>query len=225
MYRISSRRLLSAVASAVPEHVTSGAHLRLRAEALRLLETASMLDARYAYRFVTIDGVRDGRLFLAGETLEAPWLIPKSGQLTAVACCVATLGEGLEDRVRTLFTARRAALALVLDAIGNEILMVLTRRAQDHMLAAATGRGLSMAGELRSGDPGLALNTQRTILALAAADELGISLSGGCVMRPLKSTSMVLGAGIALLQVNWSRCDHCPSRLRCRVATSASVRT
>lgn len=203
----------------------SGAHLRLRAQALRLLEAESMLDARYAFRFVTIDGVRDDLLILAGESLEAPWLIPKSGRLTAVACCVATLGEGLEDRVRTLFTARRAALALVLDSIGNEILMVLARRAQDHMRAAATGRGLSMAGELRSGDPGLALDTQRRILALAAADELGITLSSGCVMRPLKSTSMVLGAGIALREVGWSRCDPCPSRPRCRVATGARMNT
>ena len=182
-----------------------------------------MLDARYAYRFVAIDGVRDGQLILAGESLEAPLLIPKSGELTAVACCAATLGEGLEDRVRTLFAARRAALAVVLDGIGNEILMALTRRAQDHMLAAATGRGLSMAGELRSGDPGLALDTQRRILTLAAAGELGISLSIGCVMRPLKSASMVLGVGLALPKVNWSRCDHCPTRPRCRVAAGAGA--
>jgi hypothetical protein len=37
------------------------------------------------------------------------------------------------------------------------------------------------------------------------------------MMSPLKSTSMVLGVGIALPQTQWSRCDSCPSRDRCSI--------
>jgi hypothetical protein len=210
--------LLRAVADAPRHRAFSAAQGRLRAEALELLRAESVLEAGYTYRFVSIDSTNGGVLCLAGETLEAPWLLPDSGTLTAVACCVATLGEGLETRVRALFAARRAALALVLDDLGNELLFALVRLAQDRMLAAATRQGLSMAGELRSGDPGLALGTQRTVLALAGASTLRVTLSSGCVMRPLKSTSMVLGVGLALPKARWSRCDHCPRRARCRVA-------
>jgi hypothetical protein len=218
MPTVAGHILLRAVADVPRRRDCSAAQNRLRAEALELLRAEAVLEPGYSYRFVSIDRADGGVLSVAGETLEAPWLLPESGTLTAVACCVATLHEGLETRVRALFAARRAALALILDDLGNELLFALTCLAQDRMLAAATRQGLSMAGELRSGDPGLALATQGTVLALAGAETLGVTLSSGCVMRPIKSTSMVLGVGLALPKVHWSRCDHCARRARCRVA-------
>jgi hypothetical protein len=214
--------LLRAVAD-TPPRLGSAAQIRLRNEALELLRSHPVLEPRYSFRFVSIDHTNGGRFRLGGETLEAPWLLPERGTLTAIACCIATLGDGLESRVRMLFGEHRAALALVLDTVGNELLFALGRVAQDRMQRLATRQGLSMAGELRSGDPGLALSSQRTVLSLAAAESIGVTLSSGCVMWPLKSTSMVLGVGLALPKVHWSRCDHCPTRARCRVAQSADA--
>jgi hypothetical protein len=191
---------------------------RLRAEALDLAERESLVAAAYSYRIVSLESPAGDSLCLDGETIEAPWLVPTTGELTAVACGVATIGPGLETRVRELFASRRAALAVALDEVGNELLFAAARRIQDRMLSDARKRGLMMAGELRSGDPGLALETQAAILRLAGASAIGITLSNGFLMRPLKSTSMLLGVGLGLPAVKWSRCDCCPSLERCRVA-------
>lgn len=211
--------LLRAVADAPRRRPAGPVQARLRPEALELLRAEPLLEARYCHRFIDVADTGEAGLLVAGEWLDAPWLIPESGTLTAIACCVATLGERLENRIRGLFDARRASLALALDDLGNEALSALACRAQDRMLAVARRQGLSMAGELRPGDPGLALEAQRNVLAWAGAAGIGVSLSAGSVMQPIKSASMVFGVGKDLPAVHWSRCDDCATRERCHAAT------
>ena len=55
-------------------------------------------------------------------------LVPESGQLTALAVGIFTLGPALERRVTALFAERRMSLALALDKLGNELLFALSRR-------------------------------------------------------------------------------------------------
>jgi hypothetical protein len=217
--------VLRSVRTARPRAPESPIRKRLRAEALALAEHGSLVEAAYSYRIVPLERPASDALCLDGEIIEAPWLVPTSGELTAVACGVATIGPALEARVREMFASRRAALAVALDELGNELLFAVARRIQDRMLADTKKRGLMMAGELRSGDPGLALETQSAVLRLADADAIGVTLSGGFLMRPLKSTSMVLGVGLGLPAVSWSRCDYCPSLERCRVAQAGAAAT
>lgn len=193
----------------------SAARARLRREALDLVQREALVDAAYSYRVVPLDTPAKEVLCAGGEQLPAPWLLPDSGELTAIACGVCTLGSALEQRVGALFAERRASLALALDDLGNELLFAVSRRAQDRMQADATRRKLAMAGELHAGDPGLALGAQAAVLRLAQADTIGIGLTRGNLMHPLKSTSMVLGVGIDLPATTWSRCERCPSQAKC----------
>ncbi|MDE1950499.1 MAG: hypothetical protein KGI35_17915, partial [Burkholderiales bacterium] len=124
----------------------------------------------------------------------------------------------LEHFVGTLFAQRRASLAVMLDSLGNELLFALSRRVQDRILGEARRQGLTVAGELRAGDPGLQLQAQRTVLQLAGAADIGINLTPTLMMQPAKSTSIVQGVGRSLPVQTWSRCDHCRSRERCSVA-------
>jgi hypothetical protein len=150
-------------------------------------------------------------------------LVPESGQLTAIAAAVCTLGPALERRTTALFAERRTSLALALDGVGNELAFVLSRLLQDRILAEARKRQLSAAGELRAGDPGLPLAAQAAVLRLAEADSIGVSVSRGQLLQPLKSMSMVLGIGIGLPPALWSRCDACPSLTKCRMSGRAAV--
>jgi hypothetical protein len=120
-----------------------------------------------------------------------------------------------------LFAQRRASLAMALDELGNELLFDISRRAQDRMQAEVNRSGLSMSGELRAGDPGLALDAQGAVLRLACAASIGISLGDSLLMHPMKSTSMVLGVGVNLPASSWSRCDTCNSRAKCGVRLRA----
>lgn len=214
--------VLTRAEAAVPRQPLSPLRARLRREALALVRAEGLTEARASYRIVPLAAAEGGRLCLDGETLDAPWLLPPSGTLTAVACTVCTLGDALERRVSGLFAGRRAALAVALDSLANELLFILSRSVQDRILAAAGKAGLTMAGELRSGDPGLALATQATVLRLAEGEAIGVRASAGGMMHPVKSTSLVQGVGLALPAASWSRCDHCPSRARCAVAAQAA---
>jgi hypothetical protein len=190
---------------------------RLRREALDLARAEDLVDAAYSYRIVPLDAPAAPTLQAGGEILHAPRLLPESGQLTALACAVCTLGARLEQRVTSLFAARRASLALALDELGNELLFAASRRVQDRMLADANRRGLSMAGELRAGDPGLALEAQAAVLRLAQSESIGVRVGAEQLMQPLKSISMVMGVGIDLPPAQWSRCDDCPRREKCKL--------
>jgi hypothetical protein len=215
--------ILRAVATAPLRGRPSPVRERLRQKALAVAREPGLVDAAYSYCIVPLEIPAADWLHAGGERLHAPWLLPESGTLTAIACGVCTLGPAFERRISELFAARQASLAMALDELGNELLFAVSRRAQDRMLADAARRKLCMAGELRPGDPGLALDAQAAVLRLAQAENIGVSLGSGGLMHPVKSCSMVMGIGIDLPPVQWSRCDQCPTRDKCRVVERAAA--
>jgi hypothetical protein len=196
---------------------------RFRRDVIDLVERESLLNAAYCYRIVPLDEPPSHVLRAGGEALDALRLVPKSGQLTAVAVGICTLGPALERRATALFAERRMSLALALDKLGNELLFALSRRVQDRIVIEALKAGLTAAGELRAGDPGLPLAAQTAVHRLAGADTIGVSVTQGQVLHPLKSMSMVLGIGIDLPPVRWSRCDDCPSAPKCTMSGRIAV--
>ena len=197
---------------------------RYRRDALDLIEREDLIDAAYCYRIVPLDEPPNACLRAGGESLDAMRLVPESGQLTAVAAAICTLGPALEQRITALFTERRTSLALALDGLGNELLFALSRRLQDRIVIAARKAQLTMAGELRPGDPGLSLKAQPAVLRLAGADTIGVRVTQGQLLHPLKSMSMVLGIGVDLPPARWSRCDDCPSASKCRMSGRHDIR-
>lgn len=210
--------LLRAASSAplMAQTRASPARARLRAEALALARAEALVEPVASWRIVPLDAPPAATLRAGGEVLHAPRLLPPSGRLTALGCAVCTLGPELEQRVRALFAARRASLALALDELGNELLFELARRTQDRLHAAVARRGWTMAGELRAGDPGLDLAAQPAVLRLADAAAIGVVANAQLLMQPHKSTSMVHGVGVDLPPAAWSRCDDCSHRPKCR---------
>ena len=215
---------LRKIAALMSDEDTGARAARVQAEAMELIRRERLVEASWSYQIVPLGAPPGEVLYADGEAFHAPWLVPETGELTALACAVCTLGPRLEQRVTELFASRQASLALSLDRLGNVLLLALGRLMQDRLFADTARRGLSMAGELRAGDPGLALDAQGAVLRLAQASEIGVTLTSGQVMRPVKTTSMVLGVGIDLPPARWSRCDHCPSRPNCRVARQADAR-
>ena len=199
----------------------SPVRVRLRADALALVRAEALISPAYSYRIMPLQAPAAPLLRAGGESLEAPWLLPDSGELTALACCVCTIGPQLEQRVRQLFGERRASLGTALDELGNELLLEVSRRAQDRIQVDVKRDGLSMSGELRAGDPGLALDAQGAVLRLADAQSIGVTVGESLLMHPMKSASMVLGVGVALPASAWSRCDGCNSRERCGARSRA----
>ena len=218
MPELKSRTLLREVRAEQAQHGAFPARERFYREAEDLVERENLAAPAFSFAIAPLEAPAAEMLQVGGESLYAPRLKPEAGELTALACGVVTLGPALERRVASLFAEKCYSLALALDDIGNQLLLAATRRAQDGMLAAARKQKLTMAGELRPGDPGLPLQAHSLVLRLADAASIGVEVTRGHALKPLKSISMVLGAGIDLPPARWSRCDDCPSRMKCRVA-------
>ena len=191
---------------------------RRRAAAVDEVCAEALVEPAWRVRIVALDAPPEAILRAGGQCLHAPRLLPASGRLTALGAVACTLGPRLEERVRAHFAARRPAAALALDELGTALLLALVRHAQDRLVAQAARRGLSVAGELAAGDPGLALDAQATVLQLADGAAIGMRASAAGALHPLKSCTSVHGVGIELPAAPWSRCDACPSAPRCTIA-------
>ncbi len=199
----------------------SAVRTRYRERAMELVAAERLgRHSKMSFRIVPLDfpATDSGELWVKGEMLYAPRLLPESGKLTALAFGVGTLGAEFEHRISTLFGERKASLAVALDSLANELLMDVSRRPQDRILAAAQKQGLDVSGELHAGDPGLDLSAQGLVLRMAEAHSVGVHVSAGLLLNPLKSTSVVFGVGENLPAATWSRCDECRSRPKCGFA-------
>lgn len=200
-----------------PPEGLSPVRARLRRNAIALIGDEGLVEASYSYNIIPLDRPAAATLHAGGEAIHAPRLLPESGELTAIGAGVCTLGPKVEARTTALFAEKRGSLALALDSVASEMLFALGRRVQDRMLAETTRRRLTMAGELRAGDPGLDISEQAAVLRLAGATSIGVALFKSHLMTPLKSASWVLGVGRNLPAASWSRCDACPSQAKCGV--------
>ena len=209
---------LLAVTRAPRTVVRTPAADKLRQRAIDLAAADGLGLGSYAFRIVPIDAEDDGMLSLGEEKLFAPWLVPEQGQLTALGVGLATLGPKLAERVTALFAERQASLALALDQLGSELLFATSARLEVRLRSQVRRDKLSVSGELRPGDPGLALEAQQALMRMMAPVTLGINLHNGALLHPLKSVSVIYGVGVDLPAVTWSRCDLCPSKSKCSKA-------
>ncbi|MDK9696046.1 MAG: hypothetical protein OEL76_06635 [Siculibacillus sp.] len=221
MARIRTLDVLAPVAATVV--ATGSITARFRTEAIDLARAEGLGRATLVHRIVELDRIDDEVLVAGGERFHAPRLLPESGELTALAFGAATLGRALPERVSALFAERRMSLGLALDAIGNLMLLEASRLLQDAVMAAVRRAGLTMAGELRPGDPGLALEAQAAVVRLSGAATAGLGVTASSALHPAKSTTVVYGVGRDLPAVGWSRCDDCRSRPTCRVVREAAL--
>lgn len=196
---------------------------RFRAQAIEYARAHGIGRARMAFDLAALEGPVGPVLSAGGAVFDAPRLVPISGELTMLAFGCCTVGAEIGAEIATLFAQRRVSLALALDRLGNQMLREASRLMQDAILAHVRRRGLTMAGELRPGDPGLALEAQRDVLRLAGASAIGVACSAGLSLTPLKSSSVVYGVGRDLPKATWSRCDDCRSRDKCALFARAAA--
>lgn len=183
--------------------------------AIELAEAERLTVGGYAFRFLPLDEQREGHFRVGGEWFEAPDMVPECGEITAFVVGVATIGAALEERVQSLFGERKPGLALGLDNLGTEMLFATSSGLEARAKAAARRRELVISGELRPGDPGLELDAQAPLLRLLGLEKLEVHLSDGFLLKPMKSTTVIYGAGVDLPERKWKRCDNCRSKDKC----------
>jgi len=155
----------------------------------------------------------EARLLLGRERLVAPAFTFRIENNVAAAAC--TIGPALEQRVAELFRSGERLLALELDALGNERLFCLAKRALAAIERETKRRGQRLGDERYPGDPGMGLEEQPRILELADAASKGIHSTPGGMLLPVKSMSFLVPLGTTLRKSSGGPCNRCPSRARC----------
>ena len=191
---------------------------RARDEALEMIEREALARPAFGYRIFPVQTVRGEAIDVGDAVLDAPVLAAEAGELTAVAAAACTLGSAMQERISALFATRRRSLALALDTVANEVLFRLADRAFATIRREARRAGLGIGIEAGPGDPGVPLEQQAGVLALADAARIGVHTTGAGMLAPMKSLSFLVALGPNLRRrAARARCNCCPSRDRCAV--------
>lgn len=144
---------------------------------------------------------------------------------THVAIGVCTLGARITAEIRKRFAAKQPAQAMIIDELGTLALYRLGEIFEKLMQGKAAQMGLQISGPLNPGEDGFDLGEQSTVLQIAGAADIGVSLTGGAMLSPEKSLTTMVGMGKRMLR--WTRaetCTHCRARERCAFRQAATER-
>lgn len=186
-----------------------------------LADLEEVAEPAACYEAHAIERVLHERLELAGGVRIG------SGPLTSVVAgadelyvAVCTLGVALDERIRQHRDEGRYLEMLLLDELGSwavdQVREQLYARISDEVSAC----GRHLGGALSPGESSeWPIREQRRLFRLVDAAQIGVTLGPGDLMSPIKSISIVCGAGGEPLSgAAVSRCHYCSIRDRCRYA-------
>lgn len=181
-------------------------------------EGLALARPAYLYRTFEVQKVRHNSLVVDGGSIGDEWFASMLAPSRLLALGICTIGHKLEERARAYTTSGAGALGFFLDSVGTG-LVELTRCA---LLAdldqLAAEREFESSIPLSPGDTQWPLAQQRTIFELLPTQKLGVTLTPGLVMTPLKSVSLAVGFGPDMgSAAEGSACDYCDIRDRCQL--------
>ncbi|HTV12549.1 MAG TPA: hypothetical protein VME20_11895 [Acidimicrobiales bacterium] len=186
--------------------------------AARALELSrGWLHPRAAVRYVVVMGRKHHKIMLEDGV---PWALSavQADQLSSacqLAAVVCTIGPQLEEKASLEFK-RDPALAVAIDAVGSAALHRLQVWACQRVEQQAARRSWHASLPLSPGVGGWDLVAgQRQLFGIVDAARIEVTLTASSMMRPLKSTSFVLGLGPGLA-TEGTECDLCELADICR---------
>lgn len=167
-------------------------------------------------RRLRVESVGHDRISLeGGARLSGPLVVEHLGRAETVVVMLCTVGSALEEEAHRVSSAD-LGLGLALDAVGSAAAYALSAAACNVVEEEAGAAGLETGLPLSPGMEGWDVESgQRQLFALIDPERIGVAVSTGLEMRPLKSTSSVIGIGAGLAGAG-SVCDHCALRDTCR---------
>ena len=195
----------------------------LRARLARVLdEVGAIVDPVGCYRAYPIEALVHERFHLAGGARigggPVASVVAGAEELYIALCSV---GATLDERVREYRARGRYFEMLVLDELGSWAVDQMRHQLYDRVQAEMAERGWRTSSPLSPGESAWPIREQRIIFKLLDAAEIGVELGPACLMSPLKSLSLVFGAGgRAMGSEGLTNCDFCSIKDSCRYATT-----
>jgi uncharacterized 2Fe-2S/4Fe-4S cluster protein (DUF4445 family) len=110
--------------------------------------------------------------------------------------CLITLGKEISEKISEHFSERRYLEGMLSEAISNNVLFNYSRDLYIRIVDAAKSKRLGLTRRLTPGDGKLDITSQRAILEMfKEKGSLGVTLTEGCMLSPIKSLAYIYGTG------------------------------
>jgi cobalamin-dependent methionine synthase I len=151
-----------------------------------------------------------------GDVLTIPGIAAHWGAITWLGMAVCTIGDSVETEVSRLWEARELPLSAMLDSVGSAAVESLAEYVNDALCAEGLAVALRVTNRVSPGYGDWDVRDQRRVFRMCPGEAVGVRLNDACVMTPVKSITLLVGAGAE------ARVDHYFSQCaRCWMATCA----
>lgn len=190
----------------------------LAQELLELTSKLSLLQPALVYDIYPIVRIEQDRINVEdGRFLEGALPAEKLRNAKEVAVAVCTIGPRLERHVKRSFDEGRRVQATLLDGIGSSAVEELAQKACQIIQDEASARGLGAGTPLAPGIPDFPLSQQDPVCQMAGAHNIGVHLTEAGMLKPRKSTAMVVGLGKEMPRATRGKlCNDCNLNSACR---------
>ncbi len=202
-----------------------GVRYRMAASQRKLADTilqqaAQLVAPEFVYSVHEVSGSprSDCATLANGLTFSLPKEEQDDG-IKYLAFCVATIGESVEQPVRTMMSTGAGIEGLFLDAAAVAFLDALSAKAYQALQEQARGRLLRCGCRFGPGYGELDLALQKKLFTLVDAAAIGVRLNESCIMIPAKSFSFFTKWTASKVSYgSRNKCTtctltHCPYRL------------
>lgn len=179
------------------------------------------------YEVHAIEALMHDRLQLAGGTkIGCGALATVVGGAESLYVCVCTLGPALDERIREHGASGRQLEMLLLDELGSWAVDSMRTQLYCRIESELAPLGLRVSSPLSPGESSWPIREQRKLFKLVDAAALGVSLDRRDLMSPMKSLSLVFGAGTEPMGLEGlTACELCSIRDRCRYSAERASST
>lgn len=184
-------------------------------DVLALFEAALALGRRLiapraVVRWVAVTRGEADALEAGGVALAIPKIGQSWGAVEWIVAGLCTVGDALERRVAELWAARELPLAAMLDSVGSAAAESLAEYVNDVLCQEGLARGWKVTNRISPGYGGWDVAQQAELFRLCAGDPIGVTLNAARFMTPVKSISLLAGAGpAARVDHYFSQCARC----------------
>jgi hypothetical protein len=175
-----------------------------------------LLEPSYSCVIRDIEWVQGSISFIEGSVIFKSQVIAQLlEQCQKVAIFALTIGNRLEEMVNQLARDKLMLQAAVLDAIGSEVTEKVASFVQDRIGRVASYNGLFISRRFSPGYCDWHVGQQRMLFWALSGKEIGVRLTGRCLMIPQKSISGIIGIGGRKDTIeNYNPCLEC-TKIEC----------
>jgi hypothetical protein len=158
------------------------------------VQSQGLIHPIVAYEVYKILGIEPERITLeSGVSISGSLLPERLAGAVELVILVSTIGVQLEGRVKEYTANKETLKGMLLDGIGSSAMHSITQDVCSSITKQMETEGYKTYPAFLPGMPGFPLTEQVSLLKLAKAERIGVTLSSSGIMIPRKSTSRVIG--------------------------------